>query len=232
MNTNDDAVQHSSMWARLSQETPGAEATLRYALGVLVGLAVFFLNPMRHSAEMRLMSGWNAGLITALVIPWWTIWRADAVMTRTRARTADPGNVGILVVTLLVSIVSLLAAFYVFAVKTPERTMMSEAFIILEVVVCILAGWALLQTAFTLHYARMYYSSGESREGLEFPSGPPDDLDFAYFAFGVGVAFQTSDVNITSRSFRRTVLVHSVVSFVFNVAIFALMVNLLAGQFG
>ncbi len=224
-------ADHSSSWARLSQETPGQEALLRYGVGIAVGILVFLLNPFQVGIQLRMMTGWDAALVTALAIPWWTIWRADAAMTRTRARTADPGNVGILLVAVFVSAASLATAFYVFAIKKPEPTMDRELLIILLVVISVFGGWGLLQTAYTLHYARLYYAREETRGGLAFPDAEPDDLDFAYFAFGVGVAFQTSDVTITSRPMRRVVLVHSIVSFVFNAAIFALMVNLLAGQF-
>jgi uncharacterized membrane protein len=43
------------------------------------------------------------------------------------------------------------------------------------------------------------------------------------------MTFQVSDVQVTSREMRRLVLVHGLVSFLFNTVILALSVNLAAG---
>ena len=50
-----------------------------------------------------------------------------------------------------------------------------------------------------------------------------------YFSFSVGAASQTSDVDILSRPMRRLVLGHSILSFLFNTTILALVVNVGAG---
>ena len=43
--------------------------------------------------------------------------------------------------------------------------------------------------------------------GLKFPGGDkPDYWDFVYFSFVIGMTFQVSDVAITSRNIRRTVI--------------------------
>ena len=49
---------------------------------------------------------------------------------------------------------------------------------------------------FTLRYARLYYDLSEG--GVDFNSKScPDDLDFAYLAFTVGMAYQVSDTDIS-----------------------------------
>lgn len=85
-----------------------------------------------------------------------------------------------------------------------------------------------------LRYARLYYrDDGAGEGGLEFPGKePPDDFDFAYFSFTIGMCFQVSDVSVSSRLIRRTVLVHSLVSFLYNTAILALALNLVFGRLG
>jgi uncharacterized membrane protein len=45
----------------------------------------------------------------------------------------------------------------------------------------------------------------------------------------IGMTFQVSDVQITSRSIRRFVLMHSLISFGFNTAIVALTINAIVG---
>jgi len=65
---------------------------------------------------------------------------------------------------------------------------------------------------------------------LDFPGSEPDDVDFAYFAFGVGMTFQVADVAVTSKRMRRVVLKHSLFSFWYNLAIIALLINVVAGH--
>ena len=86
----------------------------------------------------------------------------------------------------------------------------------------VVAGWALTHSVQTLRYAHLYYR-GTAEGGLAFPGDqPPDDLDFAYFSFTVGMCFQVSDVAVTRPELRRIVLLHSVISFVYNTGLLAL----------
>jgi uncharacterized membrane protein len=54
-------------------------------------------------------------------------------------------------------------------------------------------------------------------------------LDFFYFSLVLGMTFQVSDVQITSRKLRRMATLHGLLSFLFNTVIVALTVNLVAG---
>jgi len=105
----------------------------------------------------------------------------------------------------------------------------------LHVALCVatvVISWLLTHTAFTLRYAHLYYR-GKASGGLEFAGGePPDDLDFAYFAFTIGMCFQVSDTAVASREIRRTVLVQALLSFAYNTVVLALSLNVLAGQLG
>jgi len=93
----------------------------------------------------------------------------------------------------------------------------------------ILLSWAFIHTIFALHYAHEFYDETASG-GLAFPGDDrePDYWDFVYFSFVIGMTSQVSDVGVTSKQIRRTVAAHAVVSFVFNVALLALTVNLAA----
>jgi len=91
-------------------------------------------------------------------------------------------------------------------------------------------AWSLTHTSYTLRYAHLYYRDEGGVGGLVFPGDrPPDDFDFAYFAYTIGMCFQVSDVVITSWQIRRAVLGHAVLSFAYNTVILALALNLLFG---
>ncbi|HEV2188615.1 MAG TPA: DUF1345 domain-containing protein, partial [Stellaceae bacterium] len=57
----------------------------------------------------------------------------------------------------------------------------------------------------------------------------PDYWDFLYFSFVVGMTCQVSDVQVANQPWRRLVLAHGIVSFMFNTVVLALSINLLAG---
>ena len=104
--------------------------------------------------------------------------------------------------------------------------------------VTILLSWLVAHCVFAVHYAHEYFYEIEQREapGLDFPGvaddrGELDYWDFCYFAFVIGMTAQVSDVQVRTRHWRRMVLVHGMVSFLFNAAILGLSINLLAGFF-
>jgi uncharacterized membrane protein len=99
---------------------------------------------------------------------------------------------------------------------------------------CLLAvvtSWLLTHTSWALRYAHLYYRDDkEGVGGLVFPGDrAPTAFDFAYFAFTLGICFQTSDVCITSPQIRRAALFHACQSFAYNTAILALALNLAFG---
>jgi uncharacterized membrane protein len=80
---------------------------------------------------------------------------------------------------------------------------------------------------FTLRYARTYYS--EPTGGIDFnEEDPPTYLDFAYLALTIGMTFQVSDTNLTSKPIRRTALGHAMLSYLFGAVIVALVINVVA----
>jgi uncharacterized membrane protein len=89
-----------------------------------------------------------------------------------------------------------------------------------------------MNTLFALHYAHGYYGDFDDKhKGLDFPGDEdPDYWDFAYFSFTIGMTFQVSDVQITTRYLRRIGLMHSAIAFFFNVFIIAISVNIAAGK--
>ena len=94
--------------------------------------------------------------------------------------------------------------------------------------------WVFANTVFTLHYAHAWYlpdaRTGGDAGGLAFPdTETPTYGDFAYFAFTLGMTFQTSDVAITGAKLRHAVLLHSFGAFLFNIGVIAFAINVIGG---
>jgi uncharacterized membrane protein len=99
----------------------------------------------------------------------------------------------------------------------------------------LLMAWVFANTVYALHYAHLFYTAddgGQALAGIEFPgdSTSPEFGDFVYFAFCIGCTLAVSDTNVTSSHIRKVVTGQSVAGFIYNVGVFALTVNLLAGK--
>ena len=94
------------------------------------------------------------------------------------------------------------------------------------------SSWLFMHLMFAMHYAHDYYLSQRRGQepGLAFPQEPsPDYWDFLYFSAVIGTSGQTADVSFTSKTMRRTGLVHCVLAYFYNTTVLALMINMAAG---
>ncbi len=101
-----------------------------------------------------------------------------------------------------------------------------------KLLITLALAWLFANAVYGLHYAHSFYigdgNKGRHRGGIEFPgTTAPDYRDFAYFAFTLGMTFQTSDVQITAPEVRRLALLHSLTAFVFNIGVIAFTINAL-----
>jgi uncharacterized membrane protein len=205
-------------------------ATGQLAVSVAVGALTAYLWPDQLSLAVRIVLGWDLGAFVLLGFVWFVILTADPRRTQSRAASADPGRTVAWILVLLTSGFSLFAGAVVLRhARTIEPA--RSALLIGLCLGAIITAWGLTHTSFTLRYAHLYYrDDGEGEGGLVFPGErKPDDFDFAYFAFTVGMCFQVSDVVVNSAQIRRLVLGHAVLSFAYNTVIVGLVLNLLFG---
>jgi uncharacterized membrane protein len=95
-------------------------------------------------------------------------------------------------------------------------------------VITVVVSWLVVNTDFTLRYAHLYHSAPSG--GIDFPGVElPDFHDFAYLAFTVGMTYQVSDTGLLTPRFRRVLLLHAMVSYVFGAVIIATVINIVAG---
>ncbi len=202
------------------------------ALALAVGAALVL--ERSFSTRFVLLASWDVGALCYLGLAWLVIARADATLTRLRAQRYDPSGYTIFLLVVIAASTSFVAiGFMVGDIKDlpfwprAERLTLSVA--------ALLLSWLLIHTLFAFHYARLYYflpeGGDEHHRGLKFPDedDEPDYLDFAYYSFVVGMTSQVSDVAVLSRPMRRLTLVHGVLSFIYNIAILAMSINIIGG---
>jgi len=141
---------------------------------------------------------------------------------RAHARDND-ANRGVL---LTITLVVLVVLFVAIATETLKHS--PEPFTKILIVATLAIAWLFSNTVYALHYAHLAYGDQIKCAGLSFPgTDEPVYWDFVYFAFTLGMTFQTSDVTITSKDIRRVVTMHSLAAFVFNIGVLAFTINVL-----
>jgi|CZKU01.1.fsa_nt_gi uncharacterized membrane protein len=202
-------------------------AVVRVAISFAGGLAAFGVAVLQIRPTGAAFIAWDVFGLVLLVLSWAGIVRADAMDTRLRASSEDPGRTLVYVIIVLASAVSLLGATLL--VRNPhtlpsELAQYAAALCLLTVAL----AWTMTHTAFTFRYAHLYYrEDSEGIGGISIPGDiPPTYFDFAYFAFTIGMCFQVSDLCVTSHQIRRTVLLHAVISFAYNSIVLAFVLNL------
>jgi uncharacterized membrane protein len=205
----------------------------RLSVAFLLGGGIFFILPAGWPYLSRALTAWNVAVWGYLILMGWLMVRANHDNIRTIAQREFEGAITVLVVLSLAAIVSLVAIIWQLAFM---KNMPAEQRFFSDVLTgfTVLGAWILLATIFTFHYALLYYLSPAKDRSLRFPdhSLMPDYWDFLYFAFTIAVAAQTSDVVVTSRAMRKTVLAQSVLSFFFNAAILGFSINIAASVVG
>jgi uncharacterized membrane protein len=213
-------------------EHPSRPAWVRLAVGVIVGLAASIVVPERFGATLKIIGAWDAAAVAMTGLAWWLVARASPARTRVWAASTDPGRLAIGGLLILASAFSMFATGY--ALRGARTCPKDGRPLFLGLgLIAVAAAWVMTHTMYTLRYAHLYYRDGVEREGgLGFPGGGhPAYIDFAYYAFTVGMCFQVSDVTITSPRLRRETLVHAVLSFAYNTVILAVALNLAIGTF-
>jgi uncharacterized membrane protein len=192
---------------------------------VAIAVVAFFLLPGSLRLVSRLLISWDIFVTCYLVLAYIMMFRCGLGHIRRNAVLQDDGRFLILLVTALGAFASIAAI--VFELSGTHR----NALQLTLATVTIALSWAAVHTTFALHYAHDYYR-GAKPGGLQFPSGDEHDhadyWDFVYFSFVIGMTAQVSDVGITDKTIRRTATAHGIISFVFNTALVALMVNIAA----
>lgn len=209
------------------------QARRRLLGALLAGVAAGLLLPGAPGWIPRALVGWNVLVWTYLALIAFMMVQADHQRLRHIARAQAESAGVVLAVVVLAALCSL--AGIVLELAAARGSDSARAWPHLAFVLATLSGsWLLVPVEFALAYASNQHRRGGAA-GLRFPDADPGFephyWDYLYFSFTIAVASQTSDVAVVTPSMRRLVLLHSVLSFVFNTAILAFTINVAAGMF-
>jgi uncharacterized membrane protein len=207
----------------------------RLFAALALGTASLWAMPAWWAVRTRGIAGWDVFALVYLVLIALLFRAAPARMER-NARAQESGEWTLFFLVLAGATASFGAILGEFG-SIKGSTGGQQAVKILVVAVTLALSWLLTQAIFALRYAHEFYTrprgAAKIDGGLEFPGEQqPDYWDFFYFSAVLGMTFQVSDVQITSRKLRRLATLHGMLGFLFNTVIIALTVNLASGLLG
>jgi len=193
------------------------------AVGVIAACLALGVRPIT-----ALILGWDAGVIFFFAAIVELVSRSELDDIRRRAARQDVGQFVVLALSAVAAVASVVAIYA--EVSGGGGEPVGGSHLVLGVATIVLS-WFFVHAMFALHYAHEYYSPVRGDQpGLKFPGEDPapDYLDFFYVSLVIGMSAQVSDVDVTGRRVRRTVLVQGIVAFWFNAAVLALLINIAA----
>jgi uncharacterized membrane protein len=192
---------------------------LLLALGIAAG--TFALKDL----ALGTLAGFDAAAFVFLASCLPLLWIDDPGTIREHAKANDARRTMLLIVTAVVMLVLLLA------VAAETMGARPQPLTKLVVIVTLLLAWLFSNTIYSLHYAHLSYGDRTKGLGIKFPgAGEPVYWDFVYFAFTLGMTFQTSDVDISDAGIRRVVTMHCLAAFIFNIGVIAFTINVLGSK--
>jgi uncharacterized membrane protein len=203
----------------------------RLLISIVVGAAATLSLTMTDwYMATKLLLGWDMGVLLYLALVYQLVANCGIDEIRRRAAEDDEGALALLILTGLSGLAimgAIIAELGIAKVSGQPRSGLGVTLAMST----ILVSWAFVHTIFALHYAHEYYGERGDHAigGLTFPGRQsPDYWDFVYFSLVIAMTSQVSDVVITSKIIRRIVTVHGALAFFFNVAVFALTVNIVS----
>jgi len=195
----------------------------------VAGLGSLALLPVRMESTTRIMVGWDIFSFCLICFSFGIFFTMCSKQIRVLASHEDSSRTVVFFIIIAATIGSLMGILLLLSNKSGwVLSKGMETFIYISGVTL---SWVLLHTTFTYRYAHLYYGgrtkgANDFAGGLDVPGEKfPDYLDFAYFSFVIGMTFQVSDIQISSRHIRRMALLHGLLSFLFNTVIVALTIN-------
>ena len=203
-----------------------AFAMTRVLVSGCIGVVAFAVAMALTVWQAAVLVGWTA---TAAVLVGWilrVILPKDGPATATLAMREDDSRAAADLL-LISAAVGSLAAVGLGLVEGARVHGGGQAALTVLAVLSIVLSWALIQILFTLRYARLYYAEGG---GIDFnENDDPDYHDFAYVAVTLGMTYQVSDTDLTTKEIRHTALRHALLSYLFGTVIIAVAINVVAG---
>jgi uncharacterized membrane protein len=189
-----------------SSVTALVRVILSGSVGVAAAGAAAWVAPWQVSSLLA----WDTGAAVFCAWVWITVRGADAATTQRIATREDDSRPAADLVLIAASLSSLLGvglALLKASGESGSTRVLTTTVAVAVAVATVALSWLAVHTVFTLRYAHLYYLDGG---GIDFHNDQaPDYGDFAYVAFTLGMTYQVSDTDLTSKPIRTAALRHA-----------------------
>lgn len=194
----------------------GIAAILGVAAGALVGATAGW--------QYAPAAGWIATAIFYLIWMRTSLGNMTASVIESIVQQRHPARRPADTIIIMASIASLGGVAYLLVAGTAKGPDATVAAVI--GFLSVIASWLVVQAVYTLRYAILFYT--EPVGGIDFnQEEKPAFSDFAYLAFTIAVTYGVTDTAVKDRVIRRSVLQHSMVSYLFGTVILAITVQVI-----
>jgi uncharacterized membrane protein len=201
-----------------------ARAGTRVIVALCLGVAGYAAAAAFAPWQVAVLAGWDTAAATVVAWVLLIVLGRDAADTAALATREDDSRAAADLVLVSAAVASL-AGVGLSLLKASDAQGAEKAAITAVTVLTVVLSWAAVHAVFTLRYARIYYTEGG---GIDFNEDPdPDYRDFAYLALTLGMTYQVSDTDLTTKSMRRTATRHALLSYVFGTVVLAVTINVL-----
>ncbi len=204
----------------------------RLVVSIGFGLIAFMAGHwMGAPLVTHLLIGWNSGAVCYLVLLWGLFLTADAAKVHRLCEREDESRGMLLGIVLSLVLASLVAIIHAMIIVKNEPDG-QRALVAGLAGLTLFSSWTLLQSVFVVHYAHRHFEAPPG-QGFGFSGDPPKDyMDFVYLSFCIGATFQVSDMTVNTTRLRNLITAHAATAYLFNTAILALGINIIAGLVG
>jgi uncharacterized membrane protein len=204
-------------------------APWRFMIFLLASIAgIVPARSLLGTVSLGVIAAFDLAALIFLILCWPLLRIDDPARIERLAEQNDANRTFLLAITSIVMVVLLIAV----GAETVGRQ--TGTFNKGLIIATLIIAWLFSNTVYALHYAHMaYVQPGAGCLGFRFPgTAEPVYWDFVYFAFTCGMAFATSDVEVTDQRIRKVVTFHCLAAFAFNIGVLAFTINLLASGGG
>lgn len=193
------------------------------AEGLIVILAVVWV----ARAELWALLLWEGISVVFLAFGAVVVWRGSTEQAGSAERARAAARWA-WVMPLIASAVGATSAVMALTARNSPRAAATEQVILaIAASVGVVVSWTILHVGFAEIYRALDESEADI-DGIEFPGHDTTAfMNYLYFAFTIGTAFATSDALVRTLPIRRIVLIHSVVSFIYNALVVATAIQVL-----
>ena len=202
----------------------GHSAIFHIGIAVVVGAAAGTVVGAIAGWQYAPAAGWIATAVVYLIWTWASVAKMTApaieIVVQQRHPARGPADT-IVVIASIASLGGVANLLIAGTAKGPDATIAAAVGFL-----SVIAAWLVVHTVYTLRYAVLYYT--EPVGGIDFnQEEKPTFADFAYLAFTIAVTFGVTDTAVKNRLIRKSVLQHSMVSYLFGTVILAITVQVI-----